>query len=131
MTSHLTDQIIRQFAGNKSLPRIRIAILDTGCDTESQFFNAPARKNRLEKWMDFVDNQTQPCDFDGHGTHVLSLLMKIAPAANICVARIAKNSEDLRDRASEVAKVTLWYTSDNTLYIVTDRIIGNCLGDKS
>lgn len=109
MTSHLTDQIIRQFAEDKSLARIRITILDTGYDAKSQFFDAPARKNRLGKWRDFVDNQMQPCDCDGHGTHVLSLVMKIAPAADICVARIAKNSEDLRNRASEVAKVKLWY----------------------
>lgn len=110
MMSPVTNDISKEFRAKNSPPRIRIAILDTGYDSKSQFFNSGPRKNRLVKWKDFVDDQKQPVDSDGHGTHALSLLMKVAPAADICVARIAKNTEDLQNRASNIEKVKLLHT---------------------
>lgn len=109
MASHLTAQLIQRFRSNTTLKRIRIAILDTGYDASSQFFTAAPRKERLIKWKDFVEGQEQPLDCDGHGSHVLSILMKVAPTADICVARVAKNAEDLENRASSIAQVRQQY----------------------
>ena len=61
--------------------------------------------------MDFVDNHAEPVDCDGHGTHVLSVAMKVAPAADICVARIAKNTEDLQNAAANIERVRQRYAS--------------------
>jgi hypothetical protein len=44
-------------------------------------------------------------DEDGHGTHVLSILMKVAPAANFYVARVARDTEDLVNSTINVAEV--------------------------
>ncbi|KAL7936124.1 subtilisin-like protein [Trichoderma chlorosporum] len=108
MASYLTGYITKQFRSNISLARIRIAILDTGYDARSPFFTSSPREKRLLKWKDFVDNHELPVDDDGHGTYTLSLLMKIAPAADICVARIAKNTEDLTNRVSNIAEAIDW-----------------------
>ncbi|KAL6895734.1 peptidase S8/S53 domain-containing protein [Trichoderma longibrachiatum] len=113
MASHLTAQLIQQFRTNATLTRIRIAILDTGYDARSQFFTAAARKKRLIKWKDFVDGQEQPLDRDGHGSHALSILMKVAPAADICVARVAENTEDLQNRPSAIAQAIAWATNSD------------------
>ncbi|PTB65485.1 subtilisin-like protein [Trichoderma citrinoviride] len=111
MSSYLTGLVIKQYRANLSLPRIRIAILDTGYDAGSQFFTATARMRRLVNWKDFVNRQEQPVDRDGHGSHALSLLMKLAPAAEICVARIAENSQDLQSRALSIAQAIEWATN--------------------
>lgn len=110
MASPLADHITRQFRANRSYSRVRIAILDTGYDAKSPFFSVGPREKRLVEWKDFVDGQGEPIDCDGHGTHVLSLAMKIAPAADICVARIAKNTEDLQNAATNIEKVRRRYT---------------------
>jgi hypothetical protein len=46
-------------------------------------------------------------DEDGHGTHVLSLAMKVAPAARLFVCRIARGREaqDLRNASGNIAEV--------------------------
>jgi hypothetical protein len=92
------------FKANRSLERIRIAVLDTGYDPATAFFLA--RKRRIQGWKDMVvDSSTTRRDEDGHGTYVLSLLMKVAPAANFYVARVARNTNDLANSTENVAKV--------------------------
>ncbi|KAL4995394.1 ankyrin repeat-containing domain protein [Aspergillus recurvatus] len=95
-----------QIARFTKLERIKIAVLDTGYDPESDFFRDRARK-RLIKFEDWVDKgSTFARDEDGHGTHVLSLAMKVAPAARLFVCRIARGREaqDLRDASGNIAE---------------------------
>lgn len=81
-------------------------MLDTGYDKQAAFFDDENRKPRLKDWRDYVEKDNKiPIDHDGHGTHVLSLLMRMAPAADIFVARIAKNTESLGGAVENVAKV--------------------------
>jgi subtilisin family serine protease len=93
----------------KDVSPIKIAILDTGYDRESHFFTDECRAKRIV-WRDFSGSSEKPEDEDGHGTHVLSLVMKVAPAAHLYVARIAKDSASLRkdgEKTTEnVKKVT-------------------------
>ncbi|KAI9766109.1 MAG: hypothetical protein M1840_006816, partial [Geoglossum simile] len=105
ISSSLNKRIVRNNACTQApTPRIKVAILDTGYDKEAVFFNRH-RNSRIKKWKDWVmNNSPDPQDQDGHGTHVLSLLMKIAPAADIFVARIAKETEDLQSASDNVAK---------------------------
>lgn len=89
--------------------RIRIAVLDTGYDPDAIFFSRE-RKKRLRHWKDYVEkDQLHAKDEDGHGTHVLSVLMKVAPAADVFVARVARDSADLQNATENVAKVSHHY----------------------
>jgi subtilisin family serine protease len=80
--------------------------LDTGYDPEAAFFRTPDRKRRIQGWKDMVvDNSTVRRDEDGHGTYVLSLLMKVAPAADFYVVRVARNTNGLANSTENIAKV--------------------------
>ena len=81
-------------------------MLDTGYDNESTFFQSPDRYHRVCGWRDYTErNCAAPEDVDGHGTYVLSLLMKVAPMADFYVARVARDTEDLAGSITNVAKV--------------------------
>ena len=104
--SEVTKILFSGFAANRSLERIRIAVLDTGYDPATTFFKDPDRRRRIRKWKDYVvEGSTTGQDKNGHGTHVLSLVMKVAPAADIYVARVARDTKDLENSTGNVAKV--------------------------
>jgi hypothetical protein len=96
--------------------RPKIALIDTGYDPRAGFLKrSQACRNRLlpehdcmdqqYHWKDFCDkNAAKPLDEDGHGTAMLSLLMELAPFADICVARIACKDSELRDDQSKSQK---------------------------
>lgn len=76
---------------------VRIAVLDTGCSLDAPIFQQPGEDDRVKKgWIDWVGHSDQPKDDDGHGTRITSLLLRIAPQAEIYVARVATNVEDLQ-----------------------------------
>lgn len=85
--------------------QVRIAVLDSGCDNNAPFFLHPENGPRLREWKDWVDGSDQWQDCHGHGTHLVSLIMKIAPEADLFVARITKSPDQLSDAAGTVAKV--------------------------
>lgn len=86
---------------------IKIAVLDTGYDNEAIFFQNRSRKHRLkpDNWLDCLAVSKTPVDTDGHGSYVVSLAMKMAPAAEIYVARVAENTTDLEGASENIAKV--------------------------
>lgn len=86
--------------------RTRIAILDTGYDPEAAFLSRDVRR-RLQSanWRDWVAQSKQPIDEDGHGTQIVSLLMKMAPLVDVVVARIARSSQDLASCDENIASV--------------------------
>ena len=92
--------------------RIRIAVLDTGYDPNAEFFVNRDRRARLRGWKDCVADSQDPGDEHGHGTRVLSLLMKMAPMADVYVARVAKNSSGLERSSESIADVGLPHLSD-------------------
>lgn len=95
--------------------RARIAVLDTGFDPDAAFFQGEGRYDRLEPsgthWKDWVEwgNET-PKDSDGHGTHLVSLIMQIAPEADIFVARVFKDTQNLANTSVSVAEVRAYLT---------------------
>ena len=105
MKSDINTKIVDRCT--KSMPRIKVAILDTGYDRNAEFFNNASRKNRMRDWKDWVNGSSSPEDDDSHGTHVVSLIMKTAPAADIYVARVAKNAADLRNASKNVGEVMI------------------------
>ncbi|KAF5701633.1 peptidase S8 subtilisin kexin sedolisin [Fusarium globosum] len=120
--------------------RIRIAVLDTGYDPGAIFFNRD-RRRRLKSWKDFVElGQATPKDEEGHGTHVLSVLMQVAPAADIFVARVAKDTSELQHATETIAKAIEWawrecdanivnmsFGFDEEVYIEGKPIISNAI----
>ena len=83
---------------------VRVALLDTGYDPETIFFTHSSRQRRIKSWKDFAEQNEAPVDSSGHGTHTLALLMKVAPAADIHVARIAKDRTGLQNAAENIAQ---------------------------
>ncbi|KAF7552213.1 hypothetical protein G7Z17_g4462 [Cylindrodendrum hubeiense] len=120
-SSHVAQCIHTKLREDKALAenRICIAVLDTGYDPDAIFFGRE-RKMRLKGWKDYVEkDQSIQLDEDGHGTHVLSVLMKVAPAADIYVARIARNSPDLRNATENVAEAIEWARKDCKANIIS------------
>lgn len=88
-----------------SFTRVRIAILDTGCDDDSPFFHLSPNISRLKGWKDYVGGSEEWVDRHGHGTHLVSLIMDIAIDADVYIARIAADATELSTASENVAKV--------------------------
>ncbi|ETS74204.1 hypothetical protein PFICI_14070 [Pestalotiopsis fici W106-1] len=86
----------------------RVAVLDTGYDDEAVFFQVPARRRRIRQWKDFYGDLGDPIDETGHGSHTAALIMKVAPTADIYIARVTKSRGTLRDCAPQIAKAIWW-----------------------
>jgi hypothetical protein len=52
-----------------------------------------------------VDDVREPMDSDGHGTRIVSLLLRIAPKARIHVSRVAKDVLGLQSAEEAIARV--------------------------
>ncbi|PHH80670.1 hypothetical protein CDD80_350 [Ophiocordyceps camponoti-rufipedis] len=73
--------------------RVKVAILDTGLDMSHPDFQACSdRIIEVRSWLDGLRGEmvATPQDDCGHGTHVTSLLLGIAPDCDVYIARIAK-----------------------------------------
>lgn len=89
--------------------RIRIAILDTGVDEKNGFIKGVRRLRNLKDKKDktlkqfesFVEGPKD--DSYGHGTNVAALVLKIAPEADLYIAKISHGQE--MDRVDQIFKV--------------------------
>ncbi|KAF4448159.1 hypothetical protein F53441_8394 [Fusarium austroafricanum] len=109
--SGVTASLVKGFKGKQPPSRVRIAVLDTGYDPDVVMFQNPHHKRRLRDWKDFAAGSGARQDEDGHGTHVLSLIMKVAPAADIYVARVAKDTTELESSARNISEAIAWAAS--------------------
>ncbi|RFU73338.1 hypothetical protein TARUN_8912 [Trichoderma arundinaceum] len=109
LNEELSDSSI--VAVTSSTP-VRIAVLDTGCDTNALFFFDPANSRRLKEWKDWTNEPGEWEDSHGHGTHLTSLLMKIAPEAHVYVARVTKSPDELFNSSENVAKAISWASKE-------------------
>jgi len=97
-------------------------------------------------WKDYWQSETVPQDNDGHGTAMLSIVHRIAPFADVCVARIAGKDEDLKRypkrTSGNLAKAILWAVKEQDADIVSlslgweqeqrldnNRVISNAISD--
>ena len=90
---------------------VRIAILDSGLDPENPFLieDQQLANPRIKEARSFVHG-TGPHDIRdeiGHGTHALGLLLKVAPCAEIYVARIARRETLDPNTYDDIAKARL------------------------
>lgn len=90
---------------------VRIAILDSGLDPENPFLVEDQQRvsPRIKDARSFIYG-TGPHDIRdeiGHGTHALGLLLKVAPGAEIYVARIARRETLDPNTYGDIAKARL------------------------
>lgn len=90
---------------------VRIAILDSGLDPENPFLieDQQLPNPRVKEARSFIHG-TEPHDVRdeiGHGTHALGLLLKVAPCAEIYVARIARRETLDPNTYDDIAKVRI------------------------
>jgi len=90
---------------------VRIAILDSGLDPENPFLieDQQLPNPRIKEARSFIHG-TGPHDIRdeiGHGTHALGLLLKVAPCAEIYVAKIARRHTLDPNTYDDIAKVRL------------------------
>jgi hypothetical protein len=106
LINHDVSRMHRDQQKRKEIPRIRIAILDTGYNPTMPFFTDKRRSARI-KWQDFTQGSKYGVDSYGHGTLMTSLVMEAAPLADIYVTRVAENTDQLGLNADKVAKVRI------------------------
>jgi subtilisin family serine protease len=69
-------------------------------------FNDPDFKGRIIDSRSWIPNEDPHGDDEGHGTHSLGLILRIAPTAEVFVARVIKSNKDEReDITSQIADV--------------------------
>lgn len=90
---------------------VRIAILDSGLDPTNPFLIEDQQQTnpQIKGARSFVHG-TQPHevrDEIGHGTHALGLLLKVAPCAEIYVAKVARRETLDSNAFDDITKVRL------------------------
>ncbi|KAL8304620.1 hypothetical protein RB597_004266 [Gaeumannomyces tritici] len=89
---------------------VRVAILDTGLNMDLPIFDEkPSLMNAVKGHVDYVDpGASTITDTFGHGTLMARIVMECAPGAEIFVARVAKNSKELRASQENIRKAIHW-----------------------
>ncbi|OIW30760.1 subtilisin-like protein [Coniochaeta ligniaria NRRL 30616] len=94
-----TQPLLRELRRAHMKSRVKIAILDTGIDLRHDAFKDQYPNGRVKQVEDFVQVGGTAADVHGHGTHCTALLRKVAPEADLYVARVAVgrgNKSELR-----------------------------------
>ncbi|CAN9404123.1 unnamed protein product [Alternaria alternata] len=108
---HCIRTLERSVEGENQRNAIKIAILDTGCNTDDDFFS-DVGMNYLDdlpgsgRWYDCVAEIHEPIDQDPkkHGTALTALLLRLVPKALVYVIRVAKDAEHLAQADQNIAK---------------------------
>jgi hypothetical protein len=93
----------------ENICRVRVALLDVGyCDKDMAISGA---KERIKENRSFVKGVSHMGESCGYGTHALTLLLTVAPQADIFVAKIAKDHKDGEDsvHAAEAVAEVIFY----------------------
>jgi hypothetical protein len=88
--------------------KIRIAIIDTGIDAENDITMQTALAyGSIKSCRGFAGNEEDFQDVHGHGTHIARLMLTVAPAAELYVAKIANEKTLDSSALSRIAEVLL------------------------
>ncbi|KAJ4328353.1 hypothetical protein N0V84_001224 [Fusarium piperis] len=103
--------------GMQTPEKIRIAVLDTGIDeTDKMIKAAILRIKDMRSWVGSPGNYT---DTYGHGTHVTRLLLQMAPAADIYIAKITDNKNVNPEDMSRIAEAIDWAVKEWNVHIIS------------
>jgi hypothetical protein len=114
---YLNHVIRRLNAGEKSPAPIRVAILDSGCNLQAEYFREQRRRaSRVVAWRDFVHQPPSEVKKDcyGHGTLMAMLLIDIAPDAELIIGRIAEDTTQLKGMEGSISQVRQFHISGNS-----------------
>lgn len=119
-----TDTLIRNYA-NSEYEKVRIAVLDTGVEKSARrhtpdFIRQCGQQIKGGRSFLGENNEDVPWnkDMNGHGTHVTGLLLRVAPRAEIYVARILKGWESTID-PKNVEEALKWAIDEWKVDIIT------------
>lgn len=125
-------KLIRQDAADAQFPTITgagtaIAVIDTGIDYTHDFLgNGFGPGHKVVAGRDFVDNDDDPMDTYGHGTHVAGIIgasgfqvdgvqyRGIAPDANLIALRVDAANDPVPD--SRIEKALQWVLDRQSTY---------------
>lgn len=87
---------------------VRIAVLDTGIDKNSGAIRGGLRTHRIQhqncrSWVGNDSNDVH--DYDGHGTRIAELILRVAPEADIYICKVFNGRSLLPDEVEGIAKV--------------------------
>lgn len=89
-------------------PKIRVAVLDTGINREHanirQGFQKGINRMSPDRCYSWVGNPADIHDTSNHGTNVADVLRRIAPFAEVCVAKIFKDDAFDIEQARNIPK---------------------------
>jgi hypothetical protein len=112
----------------RSAARVKIAILDTGCDISNVFFRANGinQVDELKRnWHDCLEESVEePTDEDAgnHGTALAILLLLLAPGAEIHIIRVSRDWDGFDSAKNAIAKVCLLVVMITDVYTLLTRI---------
>lgn len=92
-------------ANDKKVRRpVRVAILDSGVDMADPYVRGVVRRIKVKRnWTN--DDPDNWIDTYGHGTHVARLLIRVAPAADVYIARVSTGKHVTPERTGQIAQV--------------------------
>ncbi|QSS56158.1 hypothetical protein I7I53_04302 [Histoplasma capsulatum var. duboisii H88] len=104
------EDILPYSATNRDLQPVRIAIIDTGVDTNHPYIShgyAPERNEPANvEFRDYSGAASPvPIDEDGHGTFIAGILLQLAPNSELFVARIGHTKDSIATDPSVDAKM--------------------------
>lgn len=113
-----------------------VAVLDTGIDAGHRFFGSDADRNGIADAIvvqrDFVANDFVAEDFDGHGTHITSLIASrdrtypgIAPGVNVIVLKVLDGAGN--GSFASVQRALRWVLNNASTYRIA--AVNLSLGD--
>src|SRR5271170_3635671 len=94
---HVQEKLPKRAQGKDK--RIKIAVLDTGIDLTNTWISS--KRGRIQCWP--TDKSCE--DTDGHGTQVAYLLLRLAPHAQLRIAKVSKSQLLLDAGVKEIAEV--------------------------
>ncbi|RFU31060.1 hypothetical protein B7463_g5278, partial [Scytalidium lignicola] len=100
----ICGHVLRCQKRTKIATPIRVAILDTGCDTNLAFFQKAQISSCLKGWKDFAAGSQSHVDNFGHGSFMARLLLQVAPIVDLHVARVAETQDQLEENEINVAR---------------------------
>jgi subtilisin family serine protease len=104
--------------------KIRIAIIDTGVDDEDDNLIEAARQSgRVKDCCGFINDSSSNPDYNdykdvnGHGTHVARLMLEVAPAAEIFIAKVSNETTIEKADLVRIARVSSSYKDISFLLV--------------
>ncbi|KAH7218858.1 hypothetical protein DER44DRAFT_846806 [Fusarium oxysporum] len=103
--------------GMQTPEKIRVAVLDTGIDETDMMITAA--KSRIKEKRSWVGSPGSYTDTYGHGTHVTRLLLQMAPAADIYIAKITDHKNVNAEDMSRIAEAIDWAVKEWDVHIIS------------